>query len=622
MKRLIAVFIILVMFFPLPQTISAYENLTPSGIQIKDLESYIDEYVDDYIGKTVAGANIIIIKDNQIVFSKGYGYADMEKEIPMDPTTDVLEWGSISKLFVWVAVMQLVERGKLELTEDIRTYLPEGFLTKLSYDEPITMLDLMNHQAGFEDNLFDLGYASMNQVKSLEEGLRLAEPRQAYRPGEVVAYSNYSTSLAAFVIERITGEKFYEYVSDQILTKLGMNHTSPHLAVEENQEIIQAVTKGYQLEGIGEFKESPQFFMYLYPSGAMNGTVEDLAKFAIALMPKEQEENRLFEKEETWKQLLSTSYSANESVPGIAHGFWEEDGKKRGYTHSGNTAAFSSNLHIVPEDHFAVIILTNQAGEADLTFGLTKALTGQKIFEPVQHAPSASEVEGTYMPARKMGSGFLQLYYYLSPFEVTALNNEEIQVSTEGVKANYIQEDPYTYRFMDGDSAFLPLQFLHFQIEDGTVQQVSAAFSDWLPMDKKGTMLKTHGLLFGWTVVYFLLSSIILAVFAIISRTKKRSISPVSKWAGWLHVSSNILIVNVFVLAARMFFDSNRAYSEVIFHFGVNYLFTFTSIFSIAFILWHWKKSGVTQLQKILYPLSMLSSVVLIYLLIYWQFYF
>lgn len=123
-----------------------------------------------------------MVKDGQVVLSKGYGYADVEQQIPVSPDT-VMEWGSISKLAVWTSVMQLAEQGKLDLNEDIRKLLPEHFLTKLEYDEPITMLHLMNHNAGFEEYMFDMAYQSPEEVRSLEEGLKLAQPAQIYRPG-------------------------------------------------------------------------------------------------------------------------------------------------------------------------------------------------------------------------------------------------------------------------------------------------------------------------------------------------------------------------------------------------------------------------------------------------------
>jgi CubicO group peptidase (beta-lactamase class C family) len=505
MKKIIVVFLLI--FPPLfsPEKIFAKEDTTPSGIAIKDLESFVDNYVDDYIAKTTAGASIVIVKNNEIVFSKGYGYSDIKNHIPINSKTSVFEWGSISKLFVWVSVMQLVEQGEIGLNEDIKNYLPDGFLTKLKYDEPITMLNLMNHDAGFEDYVFDLGYASEKQVKSLEEGLRIAEPKQIYRPGEVVAYSNYSTSLAAYIIEQITGQEFYQYVSNNIFSKLDIQESTAYLPMEKNQKTLQNKVNGYELLVPSRFKLSTPFYMSLYPSGGINGTAENLAKFAMAFMPEENKKSILFKNENTLKQMLSQSYSANENVVGIAHGFWEYDGKSKGLTHAGNTTSFSSNFHIVPQENFAVLVLTNQAGELDISYGLVKELVGDNKHIIKDNLPDSKKLEGTYITARRMDSGFLNAYYYLTPFKVSSVNTNKIEVSIAGMTANYIQTSPYVYKMTEGNNVFIPNNVLYFHVENGTVKQISTSISDYLPLDKSLPLLVINSILIIICVVYFLI---------------------------------------------------------------------------------------------------------------------
>ena len=129
MNKLLLVVLLLVSYLMFPLNSLADGQATPSGIAIQDLEKFVDDYVDSYINQTVAGASIVVIKDNEVVLSKGYGYADIENKIPVESATTVFEWGSISKLFVWTAVMQLVEQGKIDLDDDIQSYLPEDFLT-------------------------------------------------------------------------------------------------------------------------------------------------------------------------------------------------------------------------------------------------------------------------------------------------------------------------------------------------------------------------------------------------------------------------------------------------------------------------------------------------------------
>ncbi|MDD6071061.1 MAG: serine hydrolase [Clostridiales bacterium] len=117
----------------------------------------------------MAGMSVAVYDGNGIIYKNVFGYADKENNIKVDDQT-VYDWGSTSKLLIWISVMQLVEQGKLNLQEDIRNYLPEGFLKNLSYDKAITMLDLMNHQAGFQETFFTQT-ADASKVGSLEEAL-------------------------------------------------------------------------------------------------------------------------------------------------------------------------------------------------------------------------------------------------------------------------------------------------------------------------------------------------------------------------------------------------------------------------------------------------------------------
>ena len=617
--------ILLILIFSLFFTEMTYakELTTPSGIPLSDVEQFVDDYVDEYIGKTTAGAGIVILKDHQVVLSKGYGYGDIENQIKINPYTSVFEWGSVSKLFVWVSVMQLVEQGKIDLDEDINTYLPQEFLTKLTYDEPITMLDLMNHTAGFEENVFDLGYATKQHVKSLEEGLRIAEPKQIYRPGTVVAYSNYSTSLAAYIVQLITEQDFNAYVNEHIFQKLGIQDSTAYLSFGKNEQITQNKVNSYEFVEKGVFKQSTPYYMSMYPSGEINGTAQDLAKFAMALMPQSDYENVLFKNESTLDTMLSQSYTVNENVPGIAHGFWEYDGKFKGLTHSGNTTSFSSHFHIVPEASFAVIILTNQAGELDISYGLTKELVGEKAIDKVTSVdlPNSQITEGKYLTARRMKSSFLNLYYYLLPLTVKSLSPNEIEVSLAGMKANYVQTYPNVYKMTDGSPMFIPTNVLYFSIKDGEVNQISTSISDYLPLDKSIFWLITSAVLFIYCFIYFVATPFVIIVISMLNRKKKKPSTKIRKWVYLLNIVGTALIVNISLLAMRMLNNSDRGYFEVLPQIVVNYVLMIASVVFVIFILMNWKKVTLTKFQRAIYLLSIGTMTIFNFLLITWGFY-
>lgn len=145
---------------------ATYASGTPDAY-----EASANAVSEKYIGKTVPGACVVISEHDNTVFAKGYGFADLENNTAIDPETTVFEWGSISKTFVWVSVMQLVEDRKIDLETDIRTYLPDSFLKNLRFAEPVTLLHLMNHTAGFEEELMDLRYYSASEEIPFKEVL-------------------------------------------------------------------------------------------------------------------------------------------------------------------------------------------------------------------------------------------------------------------------------------------------------------------------------------------------------------------------------------------------------------------------------------------------------------------
>ena len=191
---------------------------TPSGIHFSEIESQIDALVGNYLGITTPGVAVVVVKDGEIIFSRGYGYADIERQITVDPANTIFEYGSISKTFVWVSVMLLVEQGLLDLDADINSYLPEDFISQLALEMPFTMRDLMNHSAGFGGRLLDtlIDVDRVNNAGELRESLFIARPNQIHEPGTITAYSNFGTALAAFVVESISGQSFAEFERQNI----------------------------------------------------------------------------------------------------------------------------------------------------------------------------------------------------------------------------------------------------------------------------------------------------------------------------------------------------------------------------------------------------------------------
>ncbi len=237
------------------------------------LDSLIVPGLEDY---HIPGMVIAIVHDSDLVLAKGYGYADVEHKIPFDPDSTVIRIASVSKLFTGTAVLQLVDRGMLDMHQDINTYL-RRFKVETWPGKPITLHHLLTHTAGFDDR--NIGKSAWTQESQIPLGDFLATrlPRRIYPPGEVYTYSNFSNALAGFVVEQVAHEDYATYVRLNILEPLGMARSDYRLRSDLQPLLAQC----YSHDGTG-YLRNPFDFINDYPGGQMLSTGKDMAKFMIA----------------------------------------------------------------------------------------------------------------------------------------------------------------------------------------------------------------------------------------------------------------------------------------------------------------------------------------------------
>ena len=385
------------LFWPITALAEEPQKL-PSGIERDQIVQKIQDYIKEH-EKTTAGMATAVFDKDGTIYQGNFGYMDKEKDIKADDDS-VFEWGSVTKLTVWISVMQLWEQGKINLEEDIRTYLPEGFLKNLRYDKPITMLDLMNHQAGFDETTF-----YMRSDKSIEEILKEQQPIQSFEPGTVTAYSNYGAGLAALIVERISGQTFADYAHEHIFQPLGMDKTAilPDLSDNSYVQKKRQETKGYDTKG--NLLSKDHFITSIYPIGAATGTFKDLEKFAQALLARKT----LFERPETWNTLytVSSTYPDTDIIRN-AHGFWANEYGTTVLGHGGNTAGATSRIMLDLEHGIGYVVMTNQGAEQNYNFQMPEL-----VFGPRKTASKETQEQfspGYYRTLRNFNQGPLAIF--------------------------------------------------------------------------------------------------------------------------------------------------------------------------------------------------------------------
>src|SRR3954469_16457210 len=263
-------------------TASAARSANPPAAQgsaqlsQQDVDTWLDG-VMPYALQTgdIAGAVVVVVKDGQILTQRGFGYADVARQQPVDPAATMFRPGSVSQLFTWTAVMQLVQAGKLDLDRDVNDYL--DFRIPPKFGKPITLRNLMTHTPGFEETIKYLILYQPSKVAPLGKVLSRWVPDRIYAPGTMPAYSNYGAALAGYIVERASGEPFDAYVQRHIFAPLGMAHSS-------FEQPLPAPLAGMMSQGYKQASQPAGKFelVSVAPAGSLSSTGSDMARFMIA----------------------------------------------------------------------------------------------------------------------------------------------------------------------------------------------------------------------------------------------------------------------------------------------------------------------------------------------------
>lgn len=393
------------------------EPLASQSLDSEDIQSRIDSYIEEHAEET-ASVSLAIFDEKSTRYKKQVGYMDDESKVLAD-SDSVYEWGSVSKLLTWVSVMQLVEDGQLDLEEDISTYLDKEMLKNRRYEEKLSMLHLMNHNAGFQEVLFPIETTDTEKILSLRDALITYAPSQTRKPGEVCSYSNYGAALAAYIVEAVSGMSFQKYVQENIFEPLEMQHTSMAPDFSDNSFVLEkrGENRSYAFYNGEKINlEDAISYVLLYPAGSACGTFDDFIRFAKAIAPQ-QENTKLFEKQETLEQFYQASlfYTGTEIIRN-SHGMWTLPYGNTLIGHSGNTNGYSSGIYFDAVTGEGYAVMTNVAGESTYNFSIMGEVFGPWKAPTQEVKESLHDIRGVYLSSRQTFSGFAKTSPYHSMF--------------------------------------------------------------------------------------------------------------------------------------------------------------------------------------------------------------
>jgi len=311
----------------------------------KELEQFLDKIFTEEMEKEhIPGAVFVFVKNGAVLFSKGYGFVDLERTKPVSPERTVFRIGSISKLFTATAVVQLADRRKLNLQRDVNRYLKK-IKVPTTFPRPITAAQLVSHTAGLDEIRPGTQAPNAEGVLTLPAFLqtRLTRIRP---PGEVISYSTYGMTLAGELIEEVSGTPFESYLRTNIWQPLGMDRTN--ITVPESLASDLAV--GYEYQA-GVNRPQPYEWYHTTPASSINSTALDMSKF-ILMHLADRGASRGILSERAMRDMHRRHASGHPRLPGVAYGFFEDAYQgTRILEHGGNMAGFSAQLVLLPEEN-------------------------------------------------------------------------------------------------------------------------------------------------------------------------------------------------------------------------------------------------------------------------------
>ena len=359
----------------------------------------------------ITSAVVVVVKDGKPLLAKGYGYADPALQKPVDPATTLFRVGSLSKLFTWTAVMQLVEQGKLDLDADVNGYL--DFAIPPRGGKPITLRELMTHTAGFDAVTKHLSISEPEAASNeawFETWVKQSLPPRVYAPGDVAAYSDYGAALAGYIVQRVSGQPFDAYIEQHILQPLGMQHAS----------FRQPLPDPLAADLVRADDGSPLPFDILTPVPAAGLTIsgEDMARFMIAHLQNGRYGDAQLLRAETAQQMHELRYYSARSLLPIALGFYHLDRNGQDIIgHTGALPLFQSELALFPQAGVGLFVVIHGADDGGLRQQLLDSFADRyfpalpQVAEPT--LTSAREhgaaLVGHYLSSRNARSNFLSI---------------------------------------------------------------------------------------------------------------------------------------------------------------------------------------------------------------------
>ena len=353
----------------------------------------------------VPGAAVVIFKDGKILFSKGFGYADLNEKRPVDMDRTLFRVASVSKTFSVTSLLQLVDKKKIDLDADVNDYL-DDFKLKNRFSQSLRVRYLLCHIDGFEEKTVYGNALSYKAIPPLHDIIRDQVKPLFNTPGELITYGNTGAAVASYLVEKISGVKFEDYVEKNIFRPLDMKRTIMHQNFTADEEKSLATIYQYAHDTY-----IPLDTAYTITAGTGGASIapNEMAHFLMALLNKGRYNDAVILQPETAEKMLTRQFSIDPEMTGATFGFFEQfSNGLRGLYRDGSGFSITSRIALWPECNAGMFVVTNKAAP-DLCVAVTDCCFD--YFS--QKKPETPDVPKTgTLPDAKMFAGNYQLIQY------------------------------------------------------------------------------------------------------------------------------------------------------------------------------------------------------------------
>jgi CubicO group peptidase (beta-lactamase class C family) len=603
-----------------------------------EFEGFLDGVMEDAMERlSIPGAAMVVVRDGKVFFLKGYGFADREKDVTVDPAKTLFRIGSVSKPLTALAALQQVERGKLELDADINTYL--DFPVPQKDGTAVTLASLLTHTSGFEERRIGMAARDADDIEPLAEFLRKNVPARFAATGEVHSYSNLNYAFVGHLVEQASGRNFADYVDENVFAPLGMQSSS--FAQPLPAELESRLAVGY-IGSSGLRKPADRAYDRDYPASGAVSTAADMARFMIALLEGGQANGNRVVSAETAAAYLAPAYRPDPPMSGRTTGGLEElwINGEQAVAHGGDTLSSAAQMILLPEQHTGFFLAYNAAVD-EFRENVMRAILDR--YYPGRSTEAAfvrldrdelARFAGKYRWTRFARSKADKILAWTPPYNTTVDANADGTLTVwwlgVGEHWRYRPTGPTTFTKVSGTRAVVdglvldPGERISFSLKNGHVTYLHTSLHT-VALERVPVYLWGIVQLVAYVaiVALFLASLLVWPLGALIRKRRGR---PAPRgWARaalWLAVASAVSLTLATVALFLGLSDPDVVYGATPAIYAATALITFTTTAGLLLIpaaAGAWWKQWFTIGGRLYYSLLALAVPVLLWWALYWN---